>query len=175
MILLESVLMAPVNFRVCDCGFSMVYLSGDVSEYCVIWLHRTTPKESTGERPFSLVYRTEVVIHAEMLIHTERVTMVNQEDNEEALRLNLTLTEEKRDLTAIRYAHSKHKKAKYYNTHVRPVSFKPGDHVRKNEANKAASQGKMSPNWEGPYVIRQTNDNELYLLTTPEGDHIPLP
>ncbi|PWA45848.1 hypothetical protein CTI12_AA501430 [Artemisia annua] len=65
--------------------------------------------------------------------------------------------------------------ANYYNKRVCPKSFKPGNHViRRNEVSKAVGQGKLAPKWEGPYTIRQANDNDSYLLTTVEGDNIPL-
>lgn len=106
-----------------------------------------------------------------MLVQTKRVAMVSQEANEEALRLNLILAEEKRDLASIRLVHSKHKMSKYYNMRIRPVTFKPSDHVlRRNEKSKAPSQGKLCPNWEGPYDITQANDNESYLLAMHDGD-----
>ena len=51
--------------------------------------------------PFSLAYETEAAT-PEMLIQTERVAMVCQEDSEETLRLDLTLSEEKHDLAGVR-------------------------------------------------------------------------
>ncbi|PWA70303.1 hypothetical protein CTI12_AA288280 [Artemisia annua] len=128
-----------------------------------------------NEDSFILVYGTESVIPVEMLIQTERVDMVNEDENEDSLRLDLALAKEKRDLAAIRLTYSKNKMAKYYNKSVRPVSFKPGDHImRRNEVSKTAGQGKLAPNWEGPYVIRQVNENGSYMLTMLEGDDIPL-
>ncbi|GJZ17092.1 reverse transcriptase domain-containing protein [Tanacetum coccineum] len=38
----------------------------------VLWVHRTTPKTSNGETPFSLEYGTEAVILAEIVIPTRR-------------------------------------------------------------------------------------------------------
>ncbi|PWA86890.1 hypothetical protein CTI12_AA135950 [Artemisia annua] len=101
--------------------------------------------------------------------------MVNEDENEDSLRLDLALVEEKRDLVAIRLIHSKNKMAKYYNKRVHREYFKPGDHVmRINEVRKVAGQGKLAPNWKGPYIIRQENDNGSYMLTTLKGDDIPL-
>ncbi|XP_071718730.1 uncharacterized protein [Rutidosis leptorrhynchoides] len=40
----------------------------------VLWPHRTTPKDSTNETPFSLVYGIEAVIPAEVLVPTNRIT-----------------------------------------------------------------------------------------------------
>ncbi|PWA60817.1 hypothetical protein CTI12_AA373830 [Artemisia annua] len=80
--------------------------------------------------------------------------MVNEDENEDSLRLELALAKEKRDLAAIRLAHSKHKMAMYYNKRVHPKYFKPGDHVmHRNEVNKAKGQGKLTPNCDGPYTI----------------------
>ncbi|XP_071695145.1 uncharacterized protein [Rutidosis leptorrhynchoides] len=39
----------------------------------VLWAHHTTFKKSTGETPFSLVYGSEAVIPAEILVPTHRV------------------------------------------------------------------------------------------------------
>ena len=32
----------------------------------VLWAHRTIPKEATGETPFSLMFKTEAIIPAEV-------------------------------------------------------------------------------------------------------------
>ncbi|GJV30572.1 reverse transcriptase domain-containing protein [Tanacetum coccineum] len=61
----------------------------------VPWAHRTTPKESIGETPFSVVYDTEAVIPIEVPIHTELVAMVTDDKNENSRRLDLALAEEK--------------------------------------------------------------------------------
>ncbi|XP_071687891.1 uncharacterized protein [Rutidosis leptorrhynchoides] len=48
----------------------------------ILWAHRTTPKWSTGETPFSLVYGTEAVIPAEICIPTQREGDLVLRDNE---------------------------------------------------------------------------------------------
>ncbi|XP_071700328.1 uncharacterized protein [Rutidosis leptorrhynchoides] len=68
----------------------------------VLWAHRTTPKRSNGETPYSLVYRTEAVLSAEIQVLTNRTA--NLEENEENLRLNLDLMEERREAALIREA-----------------------------------------------------------------------
>ncbi|GKC81679.1 reverse transcriptase domain-containing protein [Tanacetum coccineum] len=67
----------------------------------VLWAHRTTPKTSNGETLFSLAYGTEEVIPAEIGIPTRRVIQNSDERNEKALRLNLNLIEERREIAAI--------------------------------------------------------------------------
>ncbi|GKA29563.1 reverse transcriptase domain-containing protein [Tanacetum coccineum] len=63
--------------------------------------------------------------------------------NNEELRLNLDLLEERRERAAIREAKTKLKMTKYYNARVRGVTFRPGDFVyRSNEASHAMDRGK---------------------------------
>ncbi|XP_071714607.1 uncharacterized protein [Rutidosis leptorrhynchoides] len=81
----------------------------------VLWAHWTTPKRSTGETPFSLVYGTEAVIPAEICVPTQRIMVFDIKANSEALRENLNLLEERRLMASIRQADHKHKMAKYYN------------------------------------------------------------
>ena len=48
----------------------------------------------TGETPFKLAYGSETVIPAEVYMANHRVTMYQDKDNEEQLRLNLDLIDE---------------------------------------------------------------------------------
>ncbi|GJV02446.1 hypothetical protein Tco_1336015 [Tanacetum coccineum] len=75
--------------------------------------------------------------------------------NDEELRLNLDLLEERRERAAIREAKTKLKIAKYYNVRVRGVTFRPGDFVyRSNDVSHAVGGGKLGPKWEGPYEAK---------------------
>ncbi|GJU14475.1 reverse transcriptase domain-containing protein [Tanacetum coccineum] len=110
----------------------------------VLWAHRTMNNSSHGDTPFSLTYGTEAVIPAEIGMPTYRTMTVDTVHNDEELRLNLDLLEEKRERAAICEAKSKMKMAKYYNDRVRGVAFRPGDFVyRSNDASHAAAGGKL--------------------------------
>ena len=50
----------------------------------------------TGETPFKLAYGSEAIIPAEVHMANHRVTMYQDKDNEEQLRLNLDLIDEVR-------------------------------------------------------------------------------
>ncbi|XP_071688936.1 uncharacterized protein [Rutidosis leptorrhynchoides] len=93
----------------------------------VLWAHGTTFKKSTGESPFSLVYGSEAIIPAEILVPTHRVANFDEEANGEALCENLNLIEERRLMAAIREANNKQQIAKYYNKRVRALSFDIGE------------------------------------------------
>ncbi|GJS46774.1 reverse transcriptase domain-containing protein [Tanacetum coccineum] len=93
----------------------------------VLWAHRTMIKSSHGDTPFSLTYGTEAVIPAEIGMPTYRTAAVDAVHNDEELRLNLDLLEEKRERAAICEAKAKRKMTKYYNARVRGVTFRLGD------------------------------------------------
>nr|GFA29153.1 reverse transcriptase domain-containing protein [Tanacetum cinerariifolium] len=112
----------------------------------VLWAHRTMIKSSHGDTPFSLTYGTEAVIPAEIGMPTYRIAAVDVVSNNEELRLNLDLLEERRERAAISEAKAKTKMMKYYNARVRGMAFKPGDFVyRSNDASHAVAGGKLGP------------------------------
>ncbi|GKA99121.1 hypothetical protein Tco_0827058 [Tanacetum coccineum] len=61
-------------------------------------------KTSNGETPFSLTYGTEAVIPVEIDMPTHRTSSANEKTNDQELRLNLDLLDERREITAIREA-----------------------------------------------------------------------
>ncbi|GJZ57305.1 reverse transcriptase domain-containing protein [Tanacetum coccineum] len=140
----------------------------------VLWAHRTMKKTSNGETPFSLTYGTEAVIPAEIGMPTHRTSSVNEKTNDQELRLNLNLLEERREIAAIREARYKQQVEKYYNKKVRHVQFKVGEFVlRRNEVSRAANTGKLGPTWEGPYKVIQAFQSGAYKLSNMEGEEIP--
>ncbi|GJR16163.1 reverse transcriptase domain-containing protein [Tanacetum coccineum] len=140
----------------------------------VLWAHRTSIKMSNGETPFSLTYRNEAVIPAEIGMPTYRAMMIREGLNEEEIRLNLDLLTERRELAAIREANYKTKLEQYCNKKVHLTSFKPGEFVFwKNEASRVEDQGKLGPKWEGPYRVTEAYQNDSYKLETMEDKEVP--
>ncbi|GJS69099.1 reverse transcriptase domain-containing protein [Tanacetum coccineum] len=91
----------------------------------ILWAHQTMLKTSNDETLFSLTYGSEAAIPAEICMPTYRILQWNEEDT----RLNLDLTQERRETEAVRKAKYKKKVEHYYNKRVWPVSFKVGDFV----------------------------------------------
>ncbi|GKB83076.1 reverse transcriptase domain-containing protein [Tanacetum coccineum] len=140
----------------------------------VLWAHRTMIKSSHGDTPFSLTYGTEAVIPVEIGMPTYRIATMDAVHNNEELRLNLDLLEERRKRAAIREAKAKLKMIKYYNARVRGVAFRPGDFVyRSNEASHAMDGGKLGPKWEGPYEVTEALGDGAYRLRSLEGTVLP--
>ncbi|GJY25838.1 reverse transcriptase domain-containing protein [Tanacetum coccineum] len=136
--------------------------------------HRTMLKTSNDETPFSLTYGSKAIILAEIGMQTYWTIQFNKAQNEEEMRLNLDLIQERQETAAIREAKYKKKVEQYYNKRVRPVSFKVGDFVyRRNEASRVENQGKLGLNWEGPYQVIEAYDNDSYKLCTMNDREVP--
>ncbi|GJS38300.1 reverse transcriptase domain-containing protein [Tanacetum coccineum] len=137
----------------------------------VIWAHRIMIKFNHGDTLFSLTYGTEAVIPAKIRMPTYRTVAVDAVLNDEELRLNLDLLEEKRKCVAICEAKAKLKMTKYYNARVRGVTFRPGDFVyRSNDASHAVARGKLGPNWEGPYEVTEALGDGASRLKSMDGE-----
>nr|GFA36844.1 hypothetical protein [Tanacetum cinerariifolium] len=109
-------------------------------------------KDCHDDTPFFLTYGTEAVIPTEIGMPTYRTATVDVVNNDEELRLNLDLLEERRERVAICEAKAKSKMMKYYNARVRGVAFKPGNFVyHNNDASHVVAGGKLGPKWEGSY------------------------
>nr|GEW68688.1 reverse transcriptase domain-containing protein [Tanacetum cinerariifolium] len=95
-------------------------------------------------------------------------------NNDEELRLNLDLLEERRERAAVCEARAKSKMMKYYNARVRGVAFKPRDFVYySNDASHAIAGGKLGPKWEGPYEVTEALGNGAYKLRFTDGTVLP--
>ncbi|GJV95727.1 reverse transcriptase domain-containing protein [Tanacetum coccineum] len=112
----------------------------------VLWAHKTTPKTSNEETPFSLAYGTKAVIPAEIGIPIRRIIQRSDEENEEALRMNLNLLEERREIATIKEARRKQQLEKYYNQQVHHKQFK-----------------------EEPYEVVETYGTGAYKIRSMEG------
>ena len=140
----------------------------------VLWSYRTTPRSSTGETPFSLVYGTEAVIPPELSARSLRITSFEEHATNDGIRQNLDLLEEKREEAHLRQATYKSKTESYYNRRVRGRAFKVGDWVlRRNDASHAEKGGKLGPTWEGPYKVVENHLNGAYTLEAADGRPIP--
>uniref|UniRef100_A0A2N9ILK1 Integrase catalytic domain-containing protein n=1 Tax=Fagus sylvatica TaxID=28930 RepID=A0A2N9ILK1_FAGSY len=143
----------------------------------VLWTHRTTHRRSTGETPFSLAYGIEVVIPLEIRLPMIRTTEFDTEQNEDNLRMDLNLIEERRDLAMIRLASYQRQMKRGYDKNIKPRSFQIGDLVlRKVVANtRNLNDGKLRPNWEGPYKVVSFTEIGSYILENMDGKPIPRP
>ena len=66
---------------------------------------------------------------------------------------------------------------RYYNQRVKLKRFNPGDMVLRkvSQATKDLKDGKLGPNWEGPYKVARYSRRGSYYLEDAEGKPLPRP
>ena len=99
------------------------------------------------------------------------------EGKNEAIRLQLDLVDKVRVVAEQRLARYQNLMAKHYNSNVRHMDFQVGDLVLRKVmgATKDLSQGKLGPNWEGPYRITSWQRKGTYHLETLDGRKLQHP
>nr|GFB12740.1 hypothetical protein [Tanacetum cinerariifolium] len=119
-------------------------------DYFTKWIEAKAVATITGGQVKKFVWDNIVcrfVIPAEIGIPTYRTTAVDAVNNDEELRLNLDLLEERRELAAINEA--------------------------SNDASHVAAGGKLGLKWEGPYEVTDSLGNRAYKLRSMEGTVLP--
>ena len=141
----------------------------------MLWAYRTTRKLATQETPFALTFGTEAVAPVEIGLKSPRTKLASVEHNEEALRLNLDLLDEKCEQLLKLTEDYQRKTARYYDQKIKPRSYKPGDLVLKKllPSRKNPAHGKLGPNWEGPYIISRVVRPGNYELQMEKGKILP--
>src|SRR4051812_24513224 len=127
----------------------------------VLWSLRTTPNISTCYTPYFMVYGAEAILPSDILHDAPRVAAYYEDDAEESIRLDVDLLEKERVLACQRSAIYQQKLHSYHSRRVRNRSFKEGDLVLRLKQKKSQ---KLSPPWEGPFIISKALLNGSYYL-----------
>jgi hypothetical protein len=141
----------------------------------VLWSYRTTVRTATGETPFTLTYGMEAVVPVEVGSPSFRVAHYNSGLNEEGMNLHLDLLQERWEDARAACAAYQRRVAKYYDKKVRPRELQVGDWVLRkvNLMTREPTDGKLGPNWEGPYRVVSSCENGAYRLATEQGKALP--
>ncbi|XP_076944782.1 uncharacterized protein LOC143615566 [Bidens hawaiensis] len=114
----------------------------------------------------------EAMIPADIGIPSARTLFVIY--NDEDLRLDLHLLEERRELALIRENSYKCQLQKYYDSKVKICKFHVGDFVfRNNEALGQEHSRKLAPTWEEPYRVKEVLGKGAYKFEKLYGIEIP--
>ena len=143
----------------------------------VLWAYRTTARTPTGETLFRLAYGSDAIIPVEVGLRSHRVENFDEAKNNKAMRLQLDLVDEVRTTAKQRLVRYQNIMAKHYNSNVKHRDFQVGDLVLRKVmgATRDPSQGKLSPNWEGPYRITSWQRKGTYHLETLDGRKLQHP
>ena len=119
---------------------------------------------STGFTLFFLVYGAEAVIPTDVEFDSPRVAMYTEAEAREAREDGVDLLEEARLLALSRSAIYQQGLRHYHSKKIKPLAFREGDLVLRF-VQKQAGQHKLSPPWEGPFIVsRALRDRNAYYL-----------
>ena len=143
----------------------------------VLWAYRMAIRTPARETPFWLAYGSEAVIPVEVGFTSYRIGNHGESKNDEAVRLQLDLVDEVWAAAEHRLAWYQNLMAKHYNSKVRHRDFQVGDLVLRKVmgATRDASQGKLGPNWEGPYRVASWHRKGTNHLETLDGQRLHHP
>ena len=129
----------------------------------VLWSINTTPNRSTGYMPFFMVYGAEAVLPSDIRHGSPRVANYVEANNQQARQEALDLLDEKRDTAMARSAVYQQDLRCDYSRRVRTRTFQEGDLVLRLIQDQT-DMHKLSPRWEGPFVVSKNLHNGSYSL-----------
>jgi transposase InsO family protein len=133
-----------------------------------LWSIRTTPSKATGETPFFLVFGAEAVLPSELAHGSPRVRAFEEAGQEQRRHDDVNLLEEFRCRAAVRAARYQQSLRRYHQRHVRPRGLEAGDLVLRRIQTREG-KNKLSPMWEGPFVVTSVARPGSVRLATKEG------
>ena len=120
-------------------------------------------KEINNFTPFFLVYGAEAVLPSDLMFDSPRILAYIQQDAEDARHDSLDLLDKERDVALARSAIYQLNLRRYHSRRVRQRSFRVGDLVLRLVQNRKGLH-KLSPPWEGPFVVSKALLNGSYYL-----------
>ena len=110
-----------------------------------------------------LVYGAEAVLPTDMQYDAPRVALYTKTEAKEARENDVDLLEEARELTLSRSVIYQQNLRRYHSQKIIPRVFREGDLVLRL-VQHTAGMHKLSPPWEGPFVVSKTLYNDAYYL-----------
>nr|AAR06299.1 putative gag-pol protein [Oryza sativa Japonica Group] len=134
----------------------------------VLWSLRTTPSRATGQSPFFLVYGAEAMLPSEVEFESLRFCNFREERYEEDRVDDINRLEEAREAVLIQSARYLQGLRHYHNRNVRSRAFLVGDLVLRR-IQTTQDRHKLSPLWEGPFIIAEVTRPGSYRLKREDG------
>jgi hypothetical protein len=137
----------------------------------VVWSLRTTPSRATGFTPFFLVHGAEAVLPTDLEYGSPRVQGYNEEANQRAHEDSLDQLDEARLVALMHSTRYPQSLRRYQARKVRLRDFSEGGLVlRLRQDNRG--RHKLSPPWEGPYVVVKVLKPDTYKLANEDGEKL---
>jgi transposase InsO family protein len=135
----------------------------------VVWSLRTTPSRATSFSPFFLVYGAEAILPTDLEYGSPRTKAYNDQSNQTSREDSLDQLEEARDVALLHLAQYQQSLRRYHARRVRPRGFQVGDLVLRLRQD-ARGRHKLTPPWEGPFIIAKILKPETYKLANDQSE-----
>jgi hypothetical protein len=133
----------------------------------VVWSLRTTPSRATGFSPFFLVYGAEAILPTDLEYGSPRTRAYDDQSNQTSREDSLDQLEEARDVALLHSARYQQSLQRY---HARGVRLRDlGDLVLRLRQD-ARGRHKLTPPWEGPFIIAKIMKPGTYKLANNQGE-----
>jgi hypothetical protein len=137
----------------------------------VVWSLRTTPSRATGFTPFFLVYGAEAILPTDLEYGSPRVRSYNEGTNQRAREDSLDQLDKARTVALMHFARYRQALRRYQARKIRCRDFNKGDLVlRLRQDNRG--RHKLSPPWEGPYILVKVLKLGTYKLANEDGEEL---
>ncbi|XP_066385050.1 uncharacterized protein [Miscanthus floridulus] len=134
----------------------------------VLWSLRMTPSRATGYTSFFMVYGSKAVLPTDLDYGAPRVRAYNEQGVEASLEDAMDQLDEARDVTFLHSTKYQQALHRYHERRLRGWAFNVGDLVlHLVQSNK--NRHKLSPLWEGPYIVMEVLRPGTYKLKTIDG------
>ena len=110
-----------------------------------------------------MVYGAEAVLPSDIRHDSPRVAAYVEADNEKARQDALDLLDEEHDRAAARSVIYQQDLRRYHSRWVKTRTFQKGDLVLRLIQDQT-NMHKLSPPWEGPFVVRKNLNNGSYYV-----------
>jgi hypothetical protein len=138
----------------------------------VVWSLRTQPSRALhGNTPFFIVYGSEVVLPADLIFGAPRLAFKSIAEAEATRLEDIDVLEEEQLNTLIQSARYHQTLRRYHDKVVRHRSFAVGDLVLRRILT-SEGRHKLSPLWEGPFIVSEVTRPRSYRLTQMDGTEV---
>jgi len=115
-----------------------------------------------------MVYGSEAVLPTDLEYGSPRLKSYNEQTNKETPENAVDQLEEARDMALLNSARYQRKLQRYHGKHVRKRDLNVGDLVlQRRQSNE--ERHKLTPPWEGSYVVAEDLKPGTYKLTDEKG------
>jgi hypothetical protein len=139
----------------------------DLNKFDRRWM-KELPSVATGFAPFFLVYGDEAILPTDLEYGSPRTRACNDRSNQTSREDSLDQLEEARDMALLHSARYQQSLRRYHAWGVRSRDLQVGDLVLRLRQDDRGRH-KLTPPWEGPFVIAKILKPGTYKLANIQG------